>query len=160
MRVNPPFTPNYSEGHQDTLWLSDPKPGGFYDPHDYGRGMAERLLSAATEMADLFIKRDNDGVTDQDPMCGFVRLSDVSLANYTLLGTSEPVSGQLTPDSIEVTSQEPNGRFTGIWSNSRDGELQDITRVFRGLNGFYSECYKLNPDGSCTVMDNIESLYG
>lgn len=160
MRVSPPFTPNYSEGHQDTLFLSDPKPSGFYDPHEYGRGMAERLLSAATEMADLFIKRDNDGVTDQDPMCGFVRLSGVSLGKYNPLSTSEPVSGCLTPNSIEVTTQEPNGCFTGIWSNSRDGEIQDVTRVSRGLNGFYTDCYKLNPDGSCTVMDNIESLYG
>ncbi len=160
MRVSPPVTPSYSDGHQDTLWLSDPKPSVFYDPHTYGRGTAERLLSAATEMTDLFIKRDNDGVTDQDPLCGFVRLSDVSLENYNPLGTSEAVRGYLTPESIEVTSREPNGGFTGIWSNSRDGEIQDITRVSRGLNGFYSDSYKLNPDGSCTVMDNIESLYG
>jgi hypothetical protein len=160
MRVCPPVTPNYSDGHQDTLYLSDPKPSGFYDPHAYGRGTAETLLSAATEMTDLFIKRDNDGVTDQDPRRGFVRLSDVNLENHNPLGTSEPASGYLTPDSIEVISQQTNGGLTGIWSNSRDGEIQDITRVFRGFNGLYADCYTLNPDGSCTVMDNIESLYG
>lgn len=160
MRVSPTVTPNFSDGHRDTLWLSDPKPpSDFYDPHAYGRETAEKLLSCAQEMTDFFMKRDN-GPNDENPCLGFVKLSRVHLDKSNPLGTSEPVSGSLTPESLEVTSQQPTGGLTGVWVNSQDGEIQDVTRVYQGLSALYADSYKLNPDGSCTVMDNVASLYG